>query len=129
MKKNRNEIEPPPADDDLGFEDLGPDDLELIGGSAVQVEEEEDDDQDEWPEDPWEQIRREGKRQWLRHLADPEDPSVRIVELGHLFAAVVENGTLYLVSDEKWRNLGLCDASRYSDEELREKIKGYLPFL
>lgn len=127
MNKNRNEIEPPPAeDDDFDFEDLGPDDLELIGGSAVQVEE---DDGEGWPEDPTEQMRREDKRQWLRHLADPEDPSVRIVELGHLFAAVVEDGTLYLVSDDRWRNLGPCDASRYSEQELREKIKGYLPFL
>lgn len=126
MNKNRNEIEPPPADDDFDFEDFGPDDLELIGGPALPVEE---DEYEEWEDDPWEEMRREEQRQWLQDLGDPDDPSVRVVELGRLFAAVVEGGTLYVVSHEKWTRLGPCHPHRYTDEKLREKVKGYLLFL
>jgi hypothetical protein len=122
----RSEIEPPPVDDNFDFEDFGPDDLELIGGSAVAVEE---DDYEEWEDDPWEQMRREEQRQWLRDLVDPDDPSVRVVELGRLFAAVIEGGTLYVVKHETWTRLGPCHPHCYTDEKLREKVKGYLLFL
>lgn len=127
MNKNRNEIEPPPAKaDDFDFEDFGPDDLELIR-SATPLE--EDGDYEEWEDDPWEQMRKEEQRQWLQDLVDRDDPRERVVELGRLRAAVIQDGTLYLVSHEKWTKLGPCPARGKSDEEIREKVKTLLPFL
>jgi len=129
MNKNRNETEPPPADDNFDFEDFGPDDLELIR-SATPVD--EDDDYEEWEDDPWEELRREEQRQWLRDLADPDDPSVRVVELGRFFAAVFddfEGGTLTLAKLDERESMTYFDPRPYGDERLREKIKGYLLFM
>ncbi len=129
MNKNRNEIEPPTAEvDDVAFEDFGPKDLELVGTSQGPVVE-EGDHYEEWEDDPWEQMRKEEQRQWLQDLVDPDDPSVRVVEMGRLYAAVVEGGTLYVVKHETWTKLGPCRARGRSDDEIREKVKTLLPFL
>ncbi len=128
MKNQRNEIEPPPAEgDDFDFEDFGPDDLERIRNATPMQE--DDDSYEEWEDDPWEQMRREEQLQWLRDLADPDDPSVRVVELKPFLAVVVEGRVLYVVSHEKWTRLGPLDPRHYSDEELREKANILLPFL
>lgn len=126
MNTIRNEIEPPPVDDDFDFADLGPEDLELIRGSEMV---EEDDDYEEWEDDPWEEMRREEQRQWLRDLVDPDDPRERVVELGRFRAAVIQDGVLYVVSHEKWTRLGPCRARGKSDDEIRKKVKTLLPFL
>lgn len=131
MNTNRNEIEPPPADDDddFDFEDFGPEDLEQIR-SATPVE--EDDDYQEWEDDPWEQMRKEEQRQWLQDLADPDDPSVRVVELGRFFAAVFdrfEGGSLTLVRLDQHETMTYFDPRPYGDKELRQKLKVLLPFL
>lgn len=120
MANDRNE-NAPPADDD--FEDFGPEDLEPIRGSHGPVAEEED--YEEWPECPEQKWRRE----WLENLVDPDDRRQRVVELNPFFAAVVKGGVLYVVRDDKWTELGECCSYIYSDEELRDKVNSYLPFL
>ena len=71
MNKSRNETEPPPAEgDDFDFENFDPEDLELIGGSAMVTVE---DDYEEWEDSPGEEMRREEQLAWLEYLADPDD--------------------------------------------------------
>lgn len=126
MKRSKNDPPPPAEDDDFDFEDFGPEDLELIR-SATPVE--EDDDYEEWEDDPGEQMRGEEQRQWLQDLVDRDDPRERVVELGRFRAAVIQDGTLYVVSHDKWTKLGPCRARGKSDDEIRKKVKTLLPFL
>lgn len=126
MMKDRNEIEPPPVDDD--FEDLGPEDLELIQSSYGPVVEE--DDYEEWPESVEDQWRKDEQRQWLQHLVDVGALGSRVVELGPFFAAVFErSGELTLVRDDQHEPIQFFDPRPYNDAEIRERIEGYLASL
>lgn len=72
-------------------------------------------------------MRREEQRQWLQELADP---CRRVVETKPFVAAVIEGGTLYVVTYyDNWTELGPCRARGKSDDEIRKKVKTLLPFL
>ena len=111
-------IEIKEADD---FEDLGPDDLELIEREVIS-----DADEGDWC-DPFESVRREEQRRWLEDLK--LDYSVRVVELGLRFAAVFDCGTLTLVRGDTQESMAYFDPRRYSDDMLRKRLKTLLLFL
>lgn len=106
------------------YEDLGPDDLELVQ-TANPIPPEED----EWFDPEYESEQKE----WRESLLDQDrpDPHGRVVSLGCYRALVFERRRIRLVDWDTEDTSFVCpyfDPKRKSDEQVRHKYKKYRTF-